>query len=614
MFQALRKAILPIILTVLFFFILTIVWDWGYGGGGAGSGSQAYYAGVINGEEITWQHYNSVYQQLYQAEARSQEEDITDARQRELGQEAWNQIVADRLLNQEADRRGIIVTDQDVYEFLKANPPQYMQQAEPFQTNGRFDYGKYLSSMADEQLKNVWASIEAEYRPRLRIFKVRDLILQSAVVSEPEVKEAYLEANEKIKIGLVNVKQGLLTNRVAATTDEECRAYFDQHRNDFKVDERVVLTMVKAAFVPSSNDSAIAERTIRELYDSLLSGSDFADMAVAWSEDAGSAVNGGDLGWFEQGRMVASFDSAAFAMREGDLSHPIKTQFGWHILKHFGYKMDDPAPGSASKDKVRKAKVSHILIKIQMSSTTEVEIGQKMSNLLQELGGDGDKLAELAAGQGLEVESSGPVTKSDRIAFASFDPQLSEWAFANKVGTVSDILEVRGALVVARIDEKLPAALAEFADVQDKIAKTIRDQKIDQICQDTAQAVYNRISQGGLTLADAGRVFGFEYEQVGPFTRANRMTQFNRDPKGVGAAFALKNIAQVSKPVKYDGGYALMELLERVEPDLTQFNAQRDSVFNDVTGRKMQYVYTKWYEHLVASSEIESNIGWRSQQ
>ena len=130
MFEMLRKMIFPIIIIVLVFFVGMIVLQWGLGLSGRNQAVQANVAGTINGEEIPWQTHSQLLNNLYQKERANRGEDyeIPDDRARELEQQAWDELVADKLIKQEGVRLGLTVSETDVYNYLKYNPPQFLQQ------------------------------------------------------------------------------------------------------------------------------------------------------------------------------------------------------------------------------------------------------------------------------------------------------------------------------------------------------------------------------------------------------------------------------------------------------------------------------------------------------
>lgn len=121
MFEALRRMILPIIIIVLFFFLGMIVLQWGLDLNRSGPGARANVAGVVNGEEIPWDAFYQTQRNLLQNELqrRGADYEIPDERARQIERQAWDQLVADRVIKQEAVRLGISVTESDVYNYLK---------------------------------------------------------------------------------------------------------------------------------------------------------------------------------------------------------------------------------------------------------------------------------------------------------------------------------------------------------------------------------------------------------------------------------------------------------------------------------------------------------------
>jgi parvulin-like peptidyl-prolyl isomerase len=606
MFEALRKMILPIIIIVLVFFMGMIVLQWGLDLTGSKRFAQANVAGVINGEEVSWARYQSVYNNVYQIESQAREDEIPDSRIRELEKYAWEQILADRLLTQEANRQHITVTDDDIYLFLRLSPPEFLQRAPVFQTDGQFDYQKYLELMVEPQAAPMWASIEPEVRSNLRTVKVQRLITEAVHVTEEEVRQSFLDSEEQVKVGVVNVQKGRLIASVPQATTEERQAYFNEHREDYPVDERVILSLVKADKTPTDYDWGIARTLAQEIVDSVTAGSDFAEFAKRWSDDPGSASNGGDLGWFAPGRMVKAFDSAAFVMSEGEISPPIRTDFGWHVLKHHGYREESVIPsGKTEEETVREAHVSHILIKAKASSETL----DQAYNSLGEIQVVAEERGIQAAAEefGVHIETTGPLRRSDNIAYLGGAPHIVEWAFKNEQGILSEVVDAGDSYCLVRVDQRLPAGLASFEEVETQVGQDTRNERALQMGRDTARLVWED-TQGGASLTDAAEKYDLQYEQLNPFTRSASVARLASDPKPIGAAFGLNQPGEISPPVDYSGGTVILELLEKTPADLVSFNEKRDSIHTALLDAKRQQAYFDWYNHLVASSEIENNV------
>ncbi len=609
MFEALRKAIVPIIVIVLVFFLGMIILQWGLDLGRGNRGSQAVVAGSVNGEDISWQALSDVSRNLYQSEQKKSDEDISEARYRELELQAWNQLVAERLLTQEARKRNIVVTDEDIYTYLKVSPPQFLLQAEIFQTNGSFDRNKYFSALADPNYTQMWAQLEPQLRAEMLKLKLQLLVTEAVHVTEGEVEQSFLDANERVKIGAVNIQKRRFDTLVTQPTAEELQTYFEANRNNYKVGERVILQIAKASKEASERDLEEARTLALTLYDSAKAGADFAELATNWSEDPGSAAKGGDLGWFGAGKMVHAFDSASFAMKDGEISEPIKTQFGWHILKHFGYRMDDPPATAKSKAKIKKAHVSHILIKTNASPETLIRATDCLDTLL--VHAVETDFPAAAASLNQEVIVTEPLTEQTRsIEGLGYAPSVLTWAFDNEVGAVSNVMETNSDFCVVYIQQKLPEGLAEFDAVQEQVEADMRSEAELQFCRDTAQVIYNTVEAGTPLPKVAGR-FGMTYEEIGPFTRATRLSKLSADPKAIGAAFALTELSKAAPPVEYSNGAVIMELLEKDSPDLTQFEERREAISDSLLLSKKQQMYSNWFNHVFESSDIQSNVGRR---
>ncbi|MBU0983089.1 MAG: peptidyl-prolyl cis-trans isomerase [candidate division Zixibacteria bacterium] len=595
MFNALRKMILPIIIIVLVFFAGMIVLQWGLDITSRNQPGQAVNAGVINGEEISWNAFQQVYSSLYQSELSRTDDEIPDDRLRELESQAWQQILQDRLLMQQAEENNIVVTADDIYEYLKNSPPAYLQQAQVFQTDGRFDYQKYRNLMADPNAAGLWAQLEPQIRADLMKIKLQTLIVQTVQVTDQETKQAFLDGSEKVKVGWINCDLRRFTQKATQPTEEEQRAYFEEHRNDYEVGERMVLSYVKTSRRPTEDDWAITRAIAQDLADSARAGADFADLAISWSEDAGSAKSGGDLGWFASGRMVGPFDSAAFAMKDGEISNPIRTQFGWHVIKHEGFRTTDGK---------KEAKASHILLKVRASAQTEESAYRKVNDFANEV--DAETFTTLAEERGLSVATTAPFEVGGTIRELGGALQVSQWAAEAKLNEISYPIEVGDDYCVVRVDQKLPAGLAEFDAVKEQVRQAIYLQSLKSLCHDTAQAAYALIN-GGMSLEKAAKQLGLTYETPDPFARNAKLSQLSSDAAPIGAAFALNESGQITPPVDYDGGTVIIQLFERTSPDLTEFNEKKDSVSTNLLYSKRQQVYTRWFEKLIAESEIQNN-------
>lgn len=604
MFEFLRKMILPIIIIVLVFFLGMIVLQWGADISGSSSPEYTNVAGEVNGEEISFDAFNSLYQQLYQQESNNYEQDLPRSKTQELEDRAFDQLVQDRLLRQQAKENNVFVTDDDVFLYLQMSPPQYLQSISQFQTDGQFDYQKYLSMMADPNAAPFWAQVEPAAREDMMKIKLQQLVLQAATLTDDDVLQKFLADNETVSIGMINLPLRMFSGTVEVPSDEEAEVYYNEHQEDYPADARVRLALAIVKNAANEDDWQAAKHQAMLLADSARDGADFADLATAWSADPGSARNGGELGWFNQGRMVAPFDSAVFAMKPGEVSDPVRSIFGWHVIKVDGFRdtLFELSPGT-EKQNVHQARASHILLKPEASEATTAtayEDINEVATLAHELG-----IAEAATQVGISVDTTNLLQKNGFVQALMGGREVITWGLNNKVGTVSDIIEVDTLYVVAEIIEKMDPGISTFEEVKTMARRDLQRERALKICTDSARAVYARVEEVN-DLQKIADEFGLKYETPRPLTRSIRLSEFSSDFKPIGVAFSLKEDGDIAGPVDYSQGSVIMERLNRTEPDLTEFEAQKDSIRTTLMTRKQQMVYQRWFQKLIEDAEIEN--------
>ncbi len=606
MFDKLRKMIVPIIVVVLVFFVAMIVLEWGLGFSGGQQFQQQSLAAVINGEEVPWPEYNRIYENLLKSEAQnSPEGDVPDDRRMQLHETAWQQLVHDRVLLQEVAKRDIRVTNDEIYNYLKFSPPPELQTVPSFLTDGKFDYQKYMMAMADPQASPFWASIEPFITADIMKLKLQEMVIQTATVSEEEIKQAYLENNEMIKVGIINVSFDRFSRPPPVGTDEEKRAYFEEHRDDYKVEERRSLDIALLEKEPKPYDWEVSFNKAKQLYDSVKAGADFGELAKQHSAD-GSAKNGGDLGWFNQGQMVPEFDKMVFAMKSNEVSEPVKTQFGWHIIKLHEKKEEKEKPaGQTESQMIQKAHASHILIKAEMSQETLDELYNRLETF--RVAAEKNGFVKAAEDLQMPLRKVQPFFRNKNIQFIGINPQVSDFTFENELNAISDLMQNYAAYYVVQVTQILPAGPAALEDIPEKVAMDLTKSKVMGMCKDTANAIWADI-QTGSAIDKAAKTHGEEYTVLESFKRTDYTNELHRDPQAIGTAFSLTQPDELKPPSEHSQGMAIFKLLERLTPDLTDFNAKRDSVYSAILVTKQQELYTRWFDNMVKNSEITNNV------
>jgi peptidyl-prolyl cis-trans isomerase D len=605
MFDWMRRAIFPIIIITLVFFVALIVLEWGLGFSGKGSFASLDSVAVINGEKVPWQSYYNLYQNLYQNEVADSDADLPESRVKELEQIAFNQLLQDRLLMQQADKNNITVTDKELYSYLRFTPPDYVRSIPQFQTNGQFDQQKYAQAMVQPEAAPFWASVEQIARQDLRKLKMQEQVIQAAIVTENEVKDAFMADQEKLTVGIATISYNSQVQPKIEFTDEQLQAYYNEHIDDFKREERRTLKVAVIDKEPTELDWERVGLQMKDIYDSAKAGADFAELAKTYSAD-NSASNGGDLGWFPQGQMVQEFDKRSFELKDGDISEPFRTQFGWHILKHQGYRTDTEVPrGKSEKEKVKKAHVSHILLRVQPSQET---LDQGYQNLVafqaeaKKVGFD-----SAAVVTGIAVRETEAFARGTRTGFLGFDASANAFAFENKPGAISEVLDNNSAMFVVQVEKELPAGPEPYNDVVTMVRANAERDSVLARCMSVAKQIELMV-KNGTPLEASTKDFGGSYNQQTPVTRNTALTGVGRVPEALGAVFGLKEAGARTAPQQFNGGSVILELLGRTMPDLTIYNEKRDSIYQAVKVSKQQQLYSRWFQKLVDQADVVNNL------
>lgn len=603
MFQALRRMIFPIIIITLLFFVAMIVLEWGLDYSSSAQFGNPNVVAVVNGEEIPWANYYAVYNNLYRQESEERDGDVPDDVSRELEDIAFNQLLHDHLLMQQVREKNLSVSDTELFYYLQVSPPEYVRGVPEFQTDGRFDTQKYFRFMLDPSTAPFWVQIEQLARLDLLKLKIQEMVISAAIVTEDEVRQDFIAGTETVTIGVANAAYNDFAQPRPAIAEEQLRSWYDAHLDEYVLGERRTLKVALVEKVPSDDDIEAIRLEIQAIYDSIKAGADFAALAEARSQDPGSAVNGGDLGWFAQGRMVEEFDTRSFSMKEGELSEPFQTQFGWHIIKHHGYRFDNEVPpGKQQSERVRKAHVSHILLRIEPSPATMDRAYSTLSTFRSIAAVEGFEAA--AQQTGIEVRETNPFVKGTNVDFLGPDQEANRFAFNNPAGTISDLLDNQSMFYVAQVGQSLPAGPPPFETVRQRVESELVRDSVRQRCVDKAREVHSYVVNDGVTLKEAALKAGVTYKMQGPMTRQGFIEGIGRQPEIIGAAFALTTPGQISEPLGWTAGGTVIELIGREAPDLSQFTQKRDSIYTAIKSAKQQELYARWYEKLVDDSEI----------
>ncbi|HXF48595.1 MAG TPA: peptidylprolyl isomerase [Verrucomicrobiae bacterium] len=599
MLKTMRKNTKIVLWIVIAAFLGTIVFAWGMQY--TASQQMKNYVAKVNGEKITADEYLFYFDRLAkQWEAQNPQTEMSEDQRAKLHYDAWRELLRNVLMRQQVERYGLGVTDGEIVEFLQKYyyaVPELMQ-LEVFQTNGQFDYNKYLAIMnsKDPAAGPFWAQIEAMVRPKILEFKLSNSVFSTARVSNQDIVNRYKEYNEYYKVKILQVRTEQFRSQIQ-TPDEELTAAYNKNREKYRQPERAHVLFVRFPKTSAQEDERRAEDEalrLRLQAQKALDTTAFAALARQYSEDPTAGKNGGDLGWFVRGQMVPAFDSAVFALKPGELSQPVRTDFGWHVIKLWGKRKQK------GQEQVH---ASHILVNIKPNLEGAEAMKTMADNFARRAAGEG--FEKTAAEMQLVIDSSNIFTRDASITGIGFFTEINQFVFSNEPGAVSPAYNVPGAYVVVKVQKRLAAGIPKFEEVRNMVRADLLRRKTMELARQKADKIW-QLLQKGTPIEKAAAQFGDTVGTEHIWGWGAWVPGMGDAPAFLGAVIrAHQQKQRFIPPVPTDLGYALGELVQYLPYDAARFAAAKDSTTQSLYQKRRTDALNAWLAQLQRDADIE---------
>jgi peptidyl-prolyl cis-trans isomerase D len=481
------------------------------------------YAAKVNGREIAGNEVRQTYQQQLAQYERQANGALDEAQRTELKKHVLDDYVNSEALVSRADELGYRVSDS---ELLAA-----MAQVPAFQVDGKFDQA-HAVAVLKAQGRSV-AEIEALFRRDVKLRQLDSALGDSSFVTPTELKQLRALMRQQRELAWLTVPAAKY-GADATPDDAAVKTYYEAHKSDYMTPETVNLRYVEISLAElaakvSVDDAQLKayfeeqktksperytqpeQRRVRHILLQLAdpkddaavkakaegilkraqAGEDFSKLAKEFSQDPGSAQQGGDLGWSDRKVWVAPFADAAFSMKEGEIRGPVKTQFGYHILK-----LDGIQPAAVKSFEQSKSDLEAEYRKSEAERMFNNAQDQLADAALQNTT-DIDVVARKA---GLSVHDIPDFSRSGGSSDLGKAPAVVEAAFSPDVldGRLSSIVEVeKGRGVVLRAtDHKLPMQKPLDA-VRTEIVAAWKKQRGTELAAAAASDAVKRLTAGG---------------------------------------------------------------------------------------------------------------------
>jgi peptidyl-prolyl cis-trans isomerase D len=614
-----------VLLVVVVVFILTSGVLFYFGSGPLGGGGRSHAVAVVNGEEIPPERFRRAQANMLAAYERMARQRLTPELAERLGlsQQVINELVTEAIVIQGAAQEGVRVSDEELRSTI--------QQIREFQENGRFSREEYLKVL--RQIRLDPGEFETEVRRQLVRRKMENLIKQGVKVSEEEARDAYRQRHERVRAvwAFGDVKPAMAAVQVAdselepyvkahqaqftqperrrlqyvvvsaspqaaAVSDAEVEAYYKEHGSEFEEPRRlrVAHVLVRGPPVGGSDAENAAKAKVEDVIKRARAGEDFGKLAREVSEDKASAVQGGDLGFVGPGELVAPFEQAAFALKKGETSEPVRTPFGYHAIRILDVKEGGKTP---LKDVAAKIRTTLATQKGERAAQTRAD---EVKSALQ----GGSDFAAAAKKLGLDAREL-TFARGDALGEAGRDPQLDETVFGLAPGGVSAPIKTAAGYAVVRVAQSIPAGVPPIGEIRDRVIEAIRRERAEQQLTDKAKTMAAAVAKGG-DFGAAAKAEGFTTGSIPLFSRSEPPKERGTLPGAVLLAALQTPADQVAEPVRAEGGGVyVVKTLERQPASPDGFAAERAELEKQVLEQKRAQAWENWIRGRLATAKVE---------
>jgi peptidyl-prolyl cis-trans isomerase D len=342
-------------------------------------------------------------------------------------------------------------------------------------------------------------------------------------------------------------------------------------------------------------DDAAVKTRADELLKQARSGADFAELAKKNSEDEATAPQGGDLDLFGRGRMVPEFDQAAFALKPGEISEVVKTQYGYHIIK----LVDKQGGITRTLDDVRQQLTDQL--SFEQAQTQAAEIARAIEGQLKTPA----DLDTAAAARGLQVQETGFFAREEPILSLGASPEVASRAFQMNPGEVSGALSSSRGFVFATVTNKQDSYLPKLDEVKDKVRDAVLQQKARDLGRQKAAELSAKV-RNAPDFEKAVKTAGMTAETTELLTRDMPIPGLGAAPEVTETAFTLAQGA-VSEPITTDTGAAVLKVLEKQQVTDTELTSNRDRFREELLNDRRNRFFSAYMSKAKQKMRIEVN-------
>lgn len=622
MLRLMRKNASSWIIKILLGIVILVFILWGTGSHNDKSANQV---ALVNDVSISMDEYRDTYYNLLESYRQRFGRSLDDEmiKMLQLKNQAVNNLINKTLILQEAGRLKIQIPDEELTNSVRG--------INAFNKNGTFDIQQYRAVL--EQNRLTPEAFEANQREVMLVEKMRSFITDNAKVSVEEAYKWYSWDQASMNFDVVLFKPD--NYKDIEPSEDEINDFYEKQKNNYRTDPEI-----KVRYLPFTPDSyrdkiEISEDEIKEYYETNIndfsspktiearhilfkvdgnappeiinqkkeeaikvlkmakSNHDFAELAKKYSEGP-SKDQGGYLGAFEKGSMVKPFSDKAFSMKTGEISEPVQTRFGWHIIK-----VEKINGESTLSERTAEPEIRSKLIDEKAKTYAYDEAASAYDISLE-----GDDLIQTAEEKNLQLETTDFFTKNNPAKGIKDQIKFTSAAFNLNVMEISDIIDLSDGYCIMQVIEKTPAAIPELKDVKAEVIPDLVKKIQDAKAAEDANTMLAALKKGS-SLSEESKKFNMNITTTGLIKRNDSIQGIGYEQNITDAAFKLSSGNTLPDNVlKGQKGYFIIKFNDKKAPAHDGFENEKKKIIENLLRHKKLKIFETWLSQIKESTDI----------
>ena len=550
---------------------------------------------------------------------------------------AADNLISEKVLLVEAQRMGLKATDDDLRQYMRRGQLGQIlfpsgvfigqQQYEDFVSRNNLTIPQFEDLVKQDILMN----------------KLRDLVVSSATVTDAEVRKQFEKQNTKVKFDYAVIKKDDILKSIhpadaelkafyernkntyvnsipekrqlkyvvidnakllaqTQVTPEELQSYYDQHRDEYRVPEQVNVRHILIKTPLPGTDGKVDPKAVdaarakaEDVLKQVKTGGNFADLAKKYSEDPGSAKNGGSLGWIGKGRTVPEFEKSAFSLPKGGTSDLVQSSYGFHII-HIDDKQDAHLK---TLDDV-KLQIEPLLKQQKAGQASQRETDQLLADARS------TSLEKAAAVKGLQLITTDFVDSKALLPGIGSDPQFMSAVFSQSQNAPAEEAQLHQGYAIYQVTAIKPPSTPTFEQTRGRVEQEFKNERSTQLLTQKTQELSDR-AKADHDLKKAAKELGAEYKTSDFVPPDGQVPDIGSMAGPAAVAFTLKT-GEISGPVNTANNGTVLKITDRQAPTEQDYAAKKEQIRDSSLQQHQAEIFNLFLGNLRESMQKSGKI------